>query len=726
MNLIVINVLEKLNNIFYILSKTSVITTGISIFIERIKSLKNDYQNGEDVFRYIINFIDGLDRGLKALEEWQNYHCITQCIELLIEVMSELGYEEIKAEVGEKFDFKIHKAVDSEYSDQVEDGTILEIISRGFKGNGKIQYPKIVVSNRLNSTVSKYSDKPNQSFETIQPCENNQLTNNVKSDLDTYEKFENVTNLPKDMEVISKNQVEYKEELKKYFQSLENDSNLKNWLSINYEKIINVYSLNFDPIIERLLELYSGKYRNMPVDPVAITRSLLLMTEFKITSITAWVKELKALPYLEVISGFEAGKSPSVGTYYHFFNRLENGPYEPKCKHRHLQSDMRKKRVNYSKPKVKPEDKELKKKVPQKEDVLKKLVAELEKKSTSPIPNDIEKILNEMLMEVAVKPSIGKGLIEETKNLTLCGDGSTVQTGASTLGKKTCNCRKNNIYDCDCLRKYSDNDAEWGWDNRIGDFVFGHRFYQFVVSENKHDFPFYISFASANKHEAVMCLEALERIRKQNYKLLPEAKIEKVSLDAIHDAYAFYNYLINKEIKYAIPYAKNPPELLEISGIQVNKNGIPICRGGYKMRRMCKHKRGQVVFNCPIKRPTHKGDKHITKIHFNECSMGELCEPNSKWGPFASVKPKDDPRIFPEITRGSEEYNRLRKLRSSCERSNAAKKEHFLLKYTKTRVQPYIFIRTILTSILEHTRVWVKDALKNLKITKENVLSLFE
>ncbi len=432
------------------------------------------------------------------------------------------------------------------------------------------------------------------------------------------------------------------------------------------------------------------------------------------------------MPYLEVISGFEAGKSPSVGTYYHFFNRLENGPYEPKCKHRYLQSDMRKKRVNYSKPKVKPEDKELKKKVPQKEDVLKKLVEELQTKSTSPIPNDIEKSLNEILMKLAVKPSIEKGLIDETKNLTLCGDGSTVPTGASNIGKKTCDCRANNIYDCDCLRKYSDVDAEWGWDNREGDFIFGHRFYQFVAPENKHDFPFYISFDSANKHEAVMCLEALERIRKQNLKLLPGVKIEKVSLDAIHDAYAFYNYLINNGIKYAIPYAKNPPELLQIKGIQVNRNGIPICRGGYEMRRMCKNKHGQVVFNCPIKRPTHKGDEHVIKIHFNECSRCELCEPNSKWGPFASVKSKDDPRIFPEITRGSEEYKRLRKLRSSCERSNAAKKEHFLLKYTKTRVQPYIFIRTVLTSILEHTRVWVKDALKNIKITKDNVLELFK
>ncbi|MDR1536899.1 MAG: hypothetical protein LBU32_02690 [Clostridiales bacterium] len=49
--------------------------------------------------------------------------------------------------------------------------------------------------------------------------------------------------------------------------------------------------------------------------------------------------------------------------------------------------------------------------------------------------------------------------------LTLSGDGTCMQTGAFPYGRKICGCRENGVYNCDCLRRFSDPNASWGWDS---------------------------------------------------------------------------------------------------------------------------------------------------------------------------------------------------------------------------------------------------------------------
>ena len=43
---------------------------------------------------------------------------------------------------------------------------------------------------------------------------------------------------------------------------------------------------------------------------------------FKVHSITAWVEQLKINPLYAILSGFEFGNTPGVGTFYDFINRL--------------------------------------------------------------------------------------------------------------------------------------------------------------------------------------------------------------------------------------------------------------------------------------------------------------------------------------------------------------------------------------------------------------------
>jgi hypothetical protein len=276
------------------------------------------------------------------------------------------------------------------------------------------------------------------------------------------------------------------------------------------------------------------------------------------------------------------------------------------------------------------------------------------------------------------------------------------------------------------LRKYSDIDATWGWNNLVKDFIFGYRYYQFVCSEQGHDLPIYLSIAPANTHEAVMSLKALERLRKHLRTSFPQSKITRLSVDAIHDAYAYYHYLIAHNILYAIPYANTPPKCSNINGKLVNHNGVPICPCGLPMRRMTLNRHGATIYGCPVKRFTNRKEgRNIQVIHRKECPRGTLCEPLSKWGPYVSIKPLDDPRLHPPIPRNSQEYRKLMNLRSGCERSNSMKKQNFNLKFTNSRVMPYVYIRTILISLLEHAYVWVKEKLKEIDLRRD-ILSLFQ
>ena len=47
-------------------------------------------------------------------------------------------------------------------------------------------------------------------------------------------------------------------------------------------------------------------------------RSYLLSIDFKVTSLTEWAAQLKMNPLYAILSGFEPGNTPGVGTFYDF------------------------------------------------------------------------------------------------------------------------------------------------------------------------------------------------------------------------------------------------------------------------------------------------------------------------------------------------------------------------------------------------------------------------
>ena len=58
------------------------------------------------------------------------------------------------------------------------------------------------------------------------------------------------------------------------------------------------------------------------IDPADLLRSYLLMLQVGEPSITEWVNQLRRCPLYAIVSGFEYGQTPGVGTFYDFFQRL--------------------------------------------------------------------------------------------------------------------------------------------------------------------------------------------------------------------------------------------------------------------------------------------------------------------------------------------------------------------------------------------------------------------
>jgi hypothetical protein len=279
-----------------------------------------------------------------------------------------------------------------------------------------------------------------------------------------------------------------------------------------------VYALDFDPVIEILEALYDKRKRGSDAfDPTAMIRSLLLMAQFSDGGITKWAMELRSSSHLAVLSGFSPCQTPSVAAFYKFLERMENGPHIPKCRHAVKVSQMRRARNPFRVISSKPTERA---KPNAQDGVLQKLVEQIQKDKNEPVPNDLEKRLNEILVRVAVKPSAMLGLLD-ISSLTIAGDGSTLESQASHWGKRTCDCKKFGIYKCDHPRKFSDLDATWGWDTIQEGFVWGYRYYQFVASGQKHDLPMYLKIGPANTHEATMCVRGMERMFKQYGQTFP-------------------------------------------------------------------------------------------------------------------------------------------------------------------------------------------------------------
>ncbi len=80
-----------------------------------------------------------------------------------------------------------------------------------------------------------------------------------------------------------------------------------------------------------------------PRTPSCMQRSFLFSIDFKVTSLTDWAAQLKINPLYAILSGFEFGDTPGVGTFYDFLNRLWDSDSDNLSPHIHPTKDKAKK-----------------------------------------------------------------------------------------------------------------------------------------------------------------------------------------------------------------------------------------------------------------------------------------------------------------------------------------------------------------------------------------------
>jgi hypothetical protein len=78
--------------------------------------------------------------------------------------------------------------------------------------------------------------------------------------------------------------------------------------------------LDLDTAMPLLLLYFPDSGRPVKFEPVNLLRSLVLMADQKVFSITKWVAMLRSDDVLAVLSGFEPGNTPGVGTFYDFID----------------------------------------------------------------------------------------------------------------------------------------------------------------------------------------------------------------------------------------------------------------------------------------------------------------------------------------------------------------------------------------------------------------------
>ena len=86
---------------------------------------------------------------------------------------------------------------------------------------------------------------------------------------------------------------------------------------VTWDIIERFWNLDLSYTDELLRSKYSV-FGPKPRTPSCMQRSYLLSIDFKIHSLTDWAAQLKINPLYAILSGFEFGDTPGVGTFYDF------------------------------------------------------------------------------------------------------------------------------------------------------------------------------------------------------------------------------------------------------------------------------------------------------------------------------------------------------------------------------------------------------------------------
>jgi len=428
-----------------------------------------------------------------------------------------------------------------------------------------------------------------------------------------------------------------------------------------------------------------------PRDPASMLRSFLLflMTNPEI-GITEWVNQMKRVPYYAILSGFEPGDIPGVGTFYDFFKRLWASS------EKNLKPQRQKKR----KRKVK-KGKKGEKAPTTTPGKVKRLVAWMIRHADikTAMPSDrLFHFFQTQILTISAK----LGLLGDINSLTAAGDGTPIVTSVYPRSKPTCDCRAQGLTDCNHPRIYSQPDCNSGWDSSREKYFNGYHLYMISAADSPYDLPVYPRLQPASRHDAVSLVVSSCEF-KQRFTL---GAVDRMLLDAAHDADAIYHLLDSQNTEPFIDLNnRSKKNTATTSDITISPRGIPICSCNLEMKLNGKdNTQHRQKWRCSLS----KGTK-------NSCATP--CS-KAKYGRTFHTHFKDNLRLFPKTSRESEKWKKIYKRRTSIERSNKREKIDYKLESGRHRSTQMWYIRVYGIMICQHLDAWfthLEDSFAELK-----------
>jgi transposase len=284
--------------------------------------------------------------------------------------------------------------------------------------------------------------------------------------------------------------------------------------------IAKLFFFDLDPLKEILAGRYSRTGRPAVNQP-EIMRIMILMQYLK-TPVCEWIRTLKENFMLRTACGLMKKNIPNISSLYAFIYRLT------RMEKRLMVRSFKRK------PKFKLKNGE---KLPPKHPNITRRIADklsIGRRFRDTLAESINSIL-----ALAVKQSYANCLIGPHVNIS--GDGTCMETGASPYGKKICGCNCNGTYNCDCPRRFSDPNANWGWDSHDERPFYGYTGYFLSTYDKLHkiDLPLYLRIVDARRHDSVSALVALAEFRDRYIQL----HINIFISDNVSDNQATYDLL---------------------------------------------------------------------------------------------------------------------------------------------------------------------------------------
>ena len=415
-----------------------------------------------------------------------------------------------------------------------------------------------------------------------------------------------------------------------------------------------------------------------PRTPSCMQRSFLLSIDFKVSSLTDWAAQLKINPLYAILSGFEFGDTPGVGTFYDFLNRVWDSDSDNLSPHIHpLKAKVKKPKTKGSKA------------APVEKVSVEQLLPELEN-TVFCIEHQPYGSLFQLYKSEFLDQSVSKGLITPD-SLALAGDGTPVVTSHRERKHRICDCASKGIMDCKCDRCFSQPDCDIGWDSSRDCWYHGYDLYMLVASDSESDLPVFPLLSLASTHDSHGFLHCLFRMKC----FLSDYHVTKLLLDSAHDAMPYYEYCRRAHITPFIDLnEKRGIKLPYKNDFTIGKDGVPVCREGRRMNHdgseLSKHR---IKYRCSLASRKYG------------CSCEHPCS-SSKYGRTVHVAMEDNPRLFNLPPRDSDAWKLEYNARTSAERSNKREKLDFKLEDGRHRSTKMWYCRLYHILMLQHLDAW--------------------